>query len=258
MGTYCGQNGMFSVRKGEIEGSENMWKDILSCKSEDEKRKMIDAYIKVTSQDANGFFGSEDVVSTGQGHGFILNDMNLYYIFFDNLKNYYEHNKTSDKKFSDGCVIDNVIRKTIQDYNGRGCSREKRLRLTETEITDDGDIAFPSIKKQYRQGTLLCTENAAISYNLWLLCGRSAYFCTKSSDNLPGGEEFDNDSHNFTVVDSGKGLVLYDVAMENYCKLQPDVLDKALQGQPFVVENVKNPGVYADTDGVLKEHKKNR
>ena len=46
MGTYCGQNGMFSVRKGEIEGSENMWKDILSCKSEDEKRRMIDAYIK--------------------------------------------------------------------------------------------------------------------------------------------------------------------------------------------------------------------
>lgn len=256
MRLYSGKEGVFSADKGKIEGSENMWKDIILCEDDEKRVKMIDSYVKIASADSNGFFGLNDIISTGQGRGFVLDDMNLYYEFFKNLKMYFDYNESLEFKHNEGSVLDNAIRKTINDYAGLGCDREKRLQLTQSTVTDDGDIKFPSIREQYKKGTLLCTEKASIAHNLWLLSGRTSYFCFTSSDTLSGGEEFSNDMHNFTIIDNGHGLTLYDVAMNNYCKLPEDTIEKTLQGQPLVVTKVNNPGVYADPDGKLKEHKK--
>ena len=155
-------------------------------------------------------------------------------------------------------VINNAIRYTIEQYaGGNGVNREKRFELTKTEITEDGDIKFSSISKQKGQNCFYCTEKATISHNLWLLSGATSYCCLTYSDSFGENDDvYKNDTHNFTIVEYDGKFRLYDLSMQNVCRLQNDCIENMLNGKGLKVDNVANPGIYVKTSQIENDFTK--
>lgn len=247
---FIGESGMISIKFGKEENISQIWKEIVKLNDENIRKSYIDNLLQLleSNSDKNGFFTRDDMIDCGQGHGFLLDDKELYYMFFDNLKTLYDENK--DKNYSDGKFFNTAIRTTIQQYaGGQGGNRSKRLSLTAQEITDDGDLSFPSIRNQKGQNTFLCTEKAVISHNLWLLMGAKSYFCYTTSDSFgANSEEYKNDTHNFTIVEYGDKFRLYDLSMDNFCELPNTCIYDMLSGNGLSVQGVKNPGTYVNKE----------
>ncbi len=234
------------IRFGQESEISNLWKNIISVQEQEKREKLVDNLLEIMGMDTekNGFFGKEDRVDCGNFRAFVLDDKSLYYMFFENLRNL--SNQNVGGKISDGSIINQAIRATIRDYaGGDGVDRDERLKLT--TLTDEG--LAPSISRQKGKNCFYCTERAAISHNLWLLTGAKSYFCWTNSDSF-GAEnpEYKNDTHNFTIVEYDDKFRLYDLAMDNFCFLENDCIDKLLSGKGLKVEQSKtvaNPGVYA-------------
>ena len=246
-----------SVRYGK-ENNVRDWRDVVSL-SQEEGKEAIDKLLEQFNSNShnNGFFSETDIVDCGQQRGFVLNDKELYYMFFENLRELYE--KYKDQNFTNGNYINTAIKATIEQYaGGKGVDRDKRIKLT-TRVLTDGDIKYPSIAMQKGQNCFYCTERAAISHNLWLLSGATSYFCLTDSDNFGQEEDvYKNDTHNFTIVAYDDRFILYDLAMDNFCQLPNDCIDNLLSGQGLQVTNVnnphvKNPGIYAKNVNMIKE-----
>jgi len=247
-------NGCFiSVRYGK-ENNVRDWQEIISL-SQEERKEAIDKLLEQfnSNSDNNGFFTETDTVDCGKTRGFILNDKELYYMFFENLRVLFEKHK--DQNFTNGKYVNAAIKATIEQYaGGKGVDRNKRFELTTASVNEDGDIEFPSIAMQKGQNCFYCTERAAISHNLWLLSGATSYFCYTDSPNFEQADEVcKNDAHNFTIVSYDDKFILYDLAMNNFCKLPNDCIDNLLSGQGLQVTNVNIPGVYAKNVNMEKE-----
>ena len=69
----------------------------------------------------------------------LLDDKNLYYMFFDNLRELSKQNV--DGKVTDGSIINQAIKATIQQYAG-GNGVNKALRWKLTELTGENVCAI--------------------------------------------------------------------------------------------------------------------
>lgn len=238
-----------SVKYGQQPDIKGEWKDIVKTSDIKSRMEKIDNLVELLSDSSasNGFFAEGDIVDCGKQHGFVMDDKELYYMFFDNLKILYD--KYKDNNYSDGKFINQAIRATVLQYAGsRKVDRQKRTELTERALVD-GDIVYPSISKQRGENCFYCTEYAAVSHNLWLLSGVTSYFCFTNSDEFGASDEtYKNDTHNFTIVEYDGRYRLYDMAMNNYCELSPDCIKKMLTGSGLRVQDVENPGVYVSAD----------
>lgn len=247
------------IRFGQEPSVKGKWKEIVNIDNKHEREKEIDDLLDLMENNVNnnGFFGSNDKVDCGGfGRGFLLNDKNLYYMFFNNLKMLNEQNV--DGKVSEGSVINQAIKATIKEYaGGNETNRHLRLEKTELEITD-GRVIVPSIAEQKGQNCFYCTERAAISHNFWLLTGVTSYFCFTNCDDFGiEDDEYKNDTHNFTIVEYDNKFRLYDIAMDNFCLLNNDCIDSLLSGKGLEVKDVKNPGIYATNDILESNETKN-
>ncbi len=246
IGFYLAPN--VKIRFGQEESIQDLWKQIIEIDDVKARHERIDKLLKLMEQnkEKNGFLGKTDKVDCGDSRGFLLDDKYLYYLFFDNLKTLNNQNK--DGKFSDGAVINSAIKATITSYaGGDKVNRELRLELTSPTIIDD-KLIVPSIKKQKGKNCFYCSERASIAHNFWLLTGTSSYFCWTDTDNFVGDKQSKNDAHHFTIVKHDGKFKLYDLALNNFCLLEDDVIDKLLSGQGLIVgpgKTVANPGVYA-------------
>ena len=234
------------IRFGQEKSINGAWKKIIATNDIDKRKSQIDNLLELieTNTEYNGFFGRNDKVDCGAGHAFLLNDNELYYMFFNNLKILNEQN--IDGKVTDGSITNQAIKATILQYaGGNGINRQLRFNNTTIEIKDDG-IEIPSISKQKGKNCFYCTEKAAIAHNLWLLTGVTSYFCLTCSDNFGHLDpQYKNDSHNFTIVEYDDKFRLYDLALDNYCMLEKNCIDSLLTGKGLEVKGVRNPGVYA-------------
>lgn len=243
------------IRYGQEKLINNLWKEIIVINDEEKRHALIDDLLVLMEQNVenNGFFGRTNKVDCGRGNGFLLNDRELYYQFFENLKCLSMQNV--EGKITEGSIINQAIKATILQYAG-GDGGNRQLRYEKTMLLgENADVQ--SIAAQKGKNCFLCTERAAISHNLWLLTGATSYFCLTNSENFGiENPEYKNDTHNFTIVEYGGKFRLYDLAMNNFCLLKSDCIDDLLSGKGLKVEEgkfVKNPGVYANDDSKVKE-----
>lgn len=236
------------IRFGQETSIKSLWKNIIEIDDIEERQKRIDDLLEImeADEDKSGFLGKEDRVDCGKAHCFLLDDKNLYYMFFDNLRQLSKQNL--DGKATDGAIIHKAIKETIKQYaGGNGVNRELRQSLT--ELVGE-DATAQSISQQKGKNCFYCTERAAISHNLWLLTGATSYFCWTDNDNFGADDStYKNDTHNFTIVEYDDKFRLYDIAMNNFCMLENDCIEKLLDGKGLKVEKSKtvpNPGVYAE------------
>ena len=221
------------MQYGQQEGIQDQWKEIINQTNEVATKTQIDELIKTmeNNSDNNGFFCANDDVAVDSMNGFKLDDPELYYLFFENLKVMSNQLKQGDKIPTDGIIIFKSVEKTVKDYLGmpKRNAREQRIALTSVEITDDDEFIMPSIKKQRGQGTGLCTERAAIAHNLWLLAGKTSYFINTRQCELSGDQQYANDGHAFCIVEYDGKFRMCDFALNN-CGL--------MQGNP--IQSIKN------------------
>lgn len=76
------------IRFGSEAAARDVWKNIISVGDEDRRKCKIDDLLELMELDTEktGFFGQNDKVDCGGGHGFLLNDKQLYYNFLIILK----------------------------------------------------------------------------------------------------------------------------------------------------------------------------
>ena len=187
-----------------------------------------------SDREINVFFRREDeVIINTTSNAFKLDDTEIYYIFFEQLKRI----KESQPDHDDEIILFFAIKNTLLTYfGGKEGNRAKRNRLT--SIVTEDDIAAPSISTQKGQNCSLCTERASISHNLWLLVGKTSYFIDSKNCNFRNNlNEFANDGHSFYIVEESGTLKLFDAAMEIFKKLPKNPIKEMLSGKSFEVTN---------------------
>ena len=129
------------IRYGQENSIKDLWKNIIAISDAEKRKKCIDDLLDIlqANENQNGFFGKSDKVDCGAAHCFLLDDKNLYYMFFDNLRELSKQNV--DGKVTDGSIINQAIKATIQQYAG-GNGVNKALRWKLTELTGENVCAI--------------------------------------------------------------------------------------------------------------------
>lgn len=250
-----------SIQYGKQPDIENEWKSIIEIENVDERKKRIDLLLEKLEQNAeqNGFFGKEQEVRISKGNGVLFNDKEMYYQFFDTLRNFSELNK--NEQFTEGAIIKKAIEETEKAYwGGWGTNKHTRLKKTRMEFTDDGDIQRPSISNLKGQNCSACVERAAMAHNLWLLTGKTSYYIVVQPEecnfDTTADDEYKGDAHAFSIVEYDGKYRLFDLSMDNICMLQGNPIEDIENGIPLKVEGptVKNPGYYANYSKLGQEN----
>ena len=231
------------VHYGIEEGFSGKWEEVIKEKDLEKRKKKIDEMIDnlEKNKNKNGFFGKEDVVSVGNMNGFMLDDRDIYYAFFENLIKYEEFGKKLEKPYKSGQIIYRAIIDTVEQY-------EKKIMKKLTEYTFDAEketFTYPSIKEQKGKGSGICVEQATVSHNLWLLAGIQSYRIYSldcKSDNV--SEEFKNDGHCFCVVEYDGKFRLFDTVLDRYALFEEDPIELLRNGKPLVHEKDGSKMIY--------------
>lgn len=246
----CGKDGnndlnYLFVQYGIQADIKDEWKNIIEKETKEDFKNSIDELLDKmqSNSEQNGFFDSEQEIHTESLSGFRLDDRDLYYMFFINLKSWSENAKLAGKENVDGAIIFRAIKDTITNYlgNANENARTIRQRLTNVEFTNDENgndvFIYPSIRKQKRMGSGICTERAAISHNLWLLTGRESCFITSNDCKITTSDtQYSNDGHSFNIVNLGNRFRLCDFAMEKFNDLAGDPIYAIKTGQPLIFD----------------------
>ena len=131
-------------------------KKIIAIESQKERYDTIEKFISIMESDCeiNVFFGREDeVIINTTSKAFKLDDMEIYHIFFEQLKRIKERYPDYDDEIIPFIAIKNTL---LTYFEGKEGNRAKRNRLT--SIVTEDDVAAPSISTQKGQNcsTRLC------------------------------------------------------------------------------------------------------
>ncbi len=262
MKSQYSSKGLFGVpsvtmRYGQEIAADELWKQILDIENEEKRNKQIDILVDLLSIDCEktGFFDKNNPVVINQllGLGFVLDDNQVYYDFFKNLKDIKLQSLKEKLSFTEGAIIKKAIEKTLDNYYGKYKSGNKKLRTQYVKSEYDSqkdDFVFPSIKKQKEKGTGVCAEHASLAHNLWLLTGKKSYYVdAKETFFQSVGKEFEDDGHAFCIVEYGGKFRLFDADMGNFTILEGNPVEKLLKGEAINVSGrgVTNPGIYGGT-----------
>ena len=133
------------MRYGQQAGIQDEWKRIISIDSASERKKEIDKFVSAMESNCekNGFYGREDSVKINQiGNEFRIDDNELYYMFFENLRILKQNHPTEDESR----ILFHGVLHTVKNYfGGFGANRNVRMALTSVDIEED---IIPSISAQ--------------------------------------------------------------------------------------------------------------
>lgn len=216
------------VQYGYQHGIQNSWEEIIKLDGPTAKKR-IDMLLELLQNNSknNGFFDDkQDVRISYNGFGFKLNDYNLYYIFFNNLKDISNSQEGQQNK---GSVVFNAIKQTIKDYFGvvlEAADMNKKLLTFYDEKCE-----FPSIAKQRDKGATP-TEVAAVAHNLWLLAGKESFYISSKKSKIDNTKrKFLEDGYTFNVVNTGNGYRLCDIVSSRYDMLEASPVDMIKQNK---------------------------
>ncbi len=260
MRKYAGENkdlgplaATISIQYGKQPDIESEWKKIISVEDVEERKKQIDKLLETMEQNSeqNGFFGSQQeiVICKKTNNSILFNDKDIYYQFFNTLRNFSQLNK--DGKFTEGAIIKKSIEEVEKTYwGGFGSKRDVRLDKTKAEVVDDS-YNVPSVSNLKGQNCSACVERAVMSHNLWLLAGKTSYFVNASAKECDFGQEdaeYSDDGHAYNIVEYDGVYRLFDLSMNNICVLPGDPIKDIESGTPLRVDgpNIENPGYYAN------------
>ena len=221
-----------AVQYGIENATTEKWKEIVQEKNEIKRKKLIDDLVSKLekNKEINGFFGKDDVVKIDSVNGFKIDDKELYYLFFETLKEGFDQTKKLGYD-----IVYHAVRNTLVKYFGKPVANSKALRLELTNPNSGSDdFMYLSISQQRGKGTGVCVEQASVAHNLWLLCGvKSYYISTKDmqTDLAPN-----NGGHSFCVVEYNGSFKLFDSSLELFMKLDFDPIELMRKGLPFEVE----------------------
>ena len=220
------------VQYGIEPGIDGMWEEIIKLDGANAKR-YVDKLLERLSNNSkyNGFFDANQPVYIGcSGFGFKLNDYNLYYMFFNNLKGMAESEEGKQNK---GSIVFNSIKQTLKDYFGGVLKNSNSERMMLTSI--ENNFEFPSICNQRNKGTAAITEMAAVAHNLWLLAGKESIFINSQDCKLDSLKDktLENGSHAYNIVNTGKGYRLCDFVRGRYESLEVNPVDLIKEGKPI-------------------------
>ena len=226
------------IKYGQEESIKELWKKIINIEDPQKRKEVINKLLNTVEENSeiNGFITRDEEVKISEmGDGFLLDDNELYYLFFDILR----QQKNSSPDTSDTLIILHSIRNTLFTYfGGFEGNRRKRTELTSMIVTDDDDLITPSISAQKGQNCSLCVERASISHNFWLLTGTKSHYVKSIAcdfgDNLG---EYANDGHAFCIIEENGVYKLFDPTMQIYKKLPDNPIEKMLSGKPFEVHD---------------------
>lgn len=220
------------VQYGIETGITGKWKEIIQEKDETKRKELIDNLISKLekNKETNGFFGKDDVVKIDSINGFKIDDKELYYLFFETIKEGCEHAKKMDYS-----LVYRAVRNTLAKYFGKMVPNSKLLRMKLTNPNaGDKDFVYPSISKQKEKGTGVCVEQASVAHNLWLLCGVTSYYI--STKDIQSDFSSSDDGHSFCIVEYNGSFKVFDSLLEIYKKLDLNPIELMRKGVPFEVD----------------------
>ena len=219
------------MRYGQQAGIQDEWKRIISIDSASERKKEIDNLVSAmeSNRENNGFYGKEDSVKINQiGNEFKIDDNELYYMFFENLRILKQNHPAEDESR----ILFHGVLHTVKNYfGGFGANKNVRMALTSVDIEED---IIPSISAQKGRNCSLCAERSSVSHNLWLLTGAESY-CVNSTNCSFGNvsSEYENDGHMFCVVQIDGIYKVFDPTMQVYMRVSGNPIEKMLKGEAF-------------------------
>lgn len=248
-------------------GQENVSEEFIRIASIDDEKKRrieIDKFIQKMEQNSekNSFFKRDERIpillglmgQSGMSPAIKIDDMDIYYGFFENFHRLYEKHKG---KYPTGAIHGSAIRYFIDDYLGYfNGDVNKRESLVAPIINDDGSDNFKlevaSIKGLKNQGCAMCVERASVSHNLWLLGGYESTYV--SSGTVEFTDSMD-EGHAYCLIKADSGYLLFDTA-----RGVPNILipfsenprEDILSGKPFEVEIDGVKQIYANNDMIQK------
>lgn len=224
------------IQYGQEENISGVIFDIANIIDETVKKQRIDELIQKMelNKKQNGFFSKDDeVIIRSSGNSFKIDDPEIYYLFFEELKKYTLENPQKTV----GAKIATSIEKTI--YNYFGCisdeNTELREELTMFSIDDNDEIVIPSIKKLKKQNCAQCVEVSSVAHNLWLLSGVTSYCITTRDFSILGSPR--TYGHAFNIVFYDDSFKLFDVALNNKLRFSFNPIEEIENLSPLVINN---------------------
>lgn len=210
-------------------GFEGLWEEIIKLDGPNAKKR-VDMLLERLQKNSkeNGFFdANQPVIISYKGFGFKLDDYNIYYMFFNNLKSLYESEEGRQNK---GSVVFNSIRQTIKDYFG-GTIKYKCEEKASLTVLDE-KCEYPSISKQRNNGTASASEMSAIAHNLWLLVGKESFYINSKKFKLDKSrQKCLEDGCPFNIVNTGNGYRLCDFITGKFLTIDENPIELIKQNK---------------------------
>lgn len=219
------------------------WKKIIKIKNAKRRHKHIDKLLAILQKNTakNSFITFDCPISSNNIAKYYINDPNLYYLFFDNLRcEYYKKDKVLNN--SDSFDIFNAMVNTENEYFGRIDNFEQTNTLA-------NDSLHPSICQLQGKGNIQFSELACVSHNLWICSGYHSYLIHSKHSRF--GKR--HSAHSFCLVDiyNNENLFLYDKYLGNFGPVPRKIVSDMLKGQPIHIDakdQITVAGVYANAD----------
>lgn len=216
----------YTIQYGSEPLIKNEWKRILQIEDRDERNAEIDKLVDKmeANSENNGFISSTQSVEINpMGNAIYLDDREIYYMFFDNLKMVKEQYPDQPSGF----IYAQAIEITLYDYFGTtNGSNEPRDSLTLLKEDENGKMVPPSIKNEKGMNCAACVERASVSHNLWLLSGSESFYVYNPFIH-----------HAYNTVNLGRKHTLFDCARHTIRHLDFDPIEKIRNNEDFVIDD---------------------
>ncbi len=259
---------MWYIRYPQETLKDTYYKEILNQTDTKKRNQLIDELVDIASKDSfkTGFFpkGQEVMVGGFGNYSFLLDDNEIYYMFFDNLKQTIEEHKNGDiplEKIREYIVSIAIFKAESQYFGKNKFSRGTRLSLLAKTYDKETDtFPVPSIKVLKGKGLAECVELASVAHNLWTLVGvKSYYICSKNCFFENIDDEYKSDAHSFNIVYYNNSYKVFDKALGNYGKVEGNPIKDLLEDKPVILKGngIHIKGVYANYKKLEKIGEKN-
>lgn len=237
------------IQYGKQNGIEGKWREIVAIEDKTSRNAAIDALLDIMEQnkETNGFFGKNDEIDINIlfGNRMVIDDKELYYGFFDKLKQNFEQDNGQS---SSGYITLKSILDTQYEYLGTPSKDEtKRRVVSNVFFNEEDEPVIPSIKKYKGQNCAACVEFASVSHNLWLIMGATSHYIVSSNIDIEG----ETGAHAYNILEYGGKYRLFDVTLKNIVVLEGNPIETIMQEKPLNVGNY----VYANADKVQNQNK---